>query len=91
MKKATLILLCSLLVAGCNNAKTINGITYETFGIADEDEKRNPNIEYKVSIGSVVVAAIFSETIVIPIYIVCYDLWEPSGPKTSIKGQLVRP
>lgn len=51
---------------------------------------QNPDINYEISIGSVIVAVIFCETIIVPLYVVLVDLYQPVSPKTGkeIKGQV---
>lgn len=90
MRKVLLLAFVCLALAGCNNKKEINGVRYDVFGLANYDEKKNPTIEYEVSIGSVIAAVIFSETIIVPIYVACFDLWQPVGPAMPIKGQTNR-
>jgi predicted small secreted protein len=90
MKRIAQLMACCLVLSGCGNTKAINGTTYDVYGLANMSEKMNPGIEYEVSLGSVIVAVIFSETIIVPIYIVCFDLWQPVGTKPSIVGQVVR-
>jgi len=77
-----------MLLAGCGNTKTIGGVTYDVFGLANQADKQNPAIEYRVSIGSIVVAIIFFETIIVPVYVVLFDIMEPVGPKPAIIGQV---
>lgn len=67
----------SLLLSGCGNDKTIDGRHYDTFGIANETSTRDPKILYEVSAGSVICAIIFSETLIVPIYVIGWDLWQP--------------
>lgn len=88
MNKTFMLLSMCLLLAGCNNTKTINGVTYDVYGLANMDDKKNPNIEYEISTGSVITAVIFSETVVIPLYILGVDLWQPVGLKPAIKGSI---
>lgn len=90
MRKALRIAACCLALSGCGNTKTINGTTYDVYGIANQSGKMNPNIEYEISIGSIVVAVLFMETGIIPIYVLLYDLWQPVGVKPAIVGQVVR-
>lgn len=82
---ARLAALC-LMLSACDNTKTINGLTYDVFGIWNLPEKQNPDIEYKVSIGSLIAAFVFWETIIVPVYVVCFDLWEPVGVKSATPG-----
>ena len=83
------LLAATLLLTGCEeNRKTIDGITYDTFGLITAADKQNPNIEYDVEWGNVVLAVIYFETIIAPIYVFGFDLFEPVGRKTGIKGQI---
>lgn len=83
------ILLAAALVASmltlsaCGNDKTIDGKNYPTFGIANDGSHRDPNIQYEISAGSVVWAILLSETIVFPVYIIGWDLYQPVGPKIA--------
>lgn len=88
MKNSLLILAICFLLTGCNNHKVINGVNYDVYGVMNQDDKKNPGIEYKISVGSCVAAVLLSETIVVPLYVVLVDLWEPVGPKPTIKGEV---
>ena len=79
-------LAASLLLTACAEDKTINGVTYEPFGLVTESDKRNPEVEYKVDWPNVVCAVIFFETIIVPIYVFGWALQEPRGMKNTIKG-----
>ena len=57
--------------------KTIAGVTYQPYGLFNDDAVKDPKVQYEVSLGSVIVACIFSETLVVPVYIVGWDLYEP--------------
>ncbi len=89
MKRSLLVaaLASMLLLSACGNDKTIDGKHYETFGIANETANRDPAILYEVSAGSVIWAIILSETIVFPVYIIGWDLWQPvkAMPKAPAK------
>ncbi len=69
----------TLLLTACGNDKTIDGKHYDTFGIANEGSHRDPAIRYEISAGSVIWAIILCETIVFPVYIIGWDLWQPVG------------
>jgi len=71
----------SLSIAGCGDQMTIKGVTYPTYGVLNEDENKNPNVVYRVSMSNVIVGIIFSETIIVPVYIIGWDLFEPIGLK----------
>jgi len=44
------------------------------------------DIEYSISMVSVIVAAIFLETLIVPLYIIGFDIFRPVGKKPIIKG-----
>lgn len=84
MKRTLLIvaaLASTLLLTACGNDKTINGKNYPTYGVFNEESHRDPAIAYEVSPGSVIWAIILCETIVFPVYIVGWDLWQPVHAK----------
>ncbi len=82
------VLIYVLLLAGCGKPKTINGVTYDTYGLLNSDQKKNPDIEYEVIWGNVVWGAFLCETIIAPIYFAGFSLFEPVGPKPNIKEQV---
>lgn len=85
-----LIVSCLFGLFGCADPKTINGVTYDTYGLLNADDKKNPNISYKVSIGNVVWSVILVETVIAPIYFIGFSLYEPVGVKRTneIKGAI---
>lgn len=89
MKKLLIVLICSLLLfSACSSPKVINGVKYDTYGLINQDENKNPNIKYKVVWGNVIWGAILVETVVAPIYFFGFDLFEPVGVKTDIPGEI---
>lgn len=89
MKNILRIAACCLILSGCGNTKTIAGTTYDVYGLANQTEKMNPTIEYEVSLGSVIVAVILMETVIVPVYVVLFDLYQPVGQKTGVIRQVV--
>ena len=79
MRKTLRVIGMCMLLAGCGNDKTIDGVTYGTYGLFNEASMHNPNIEYELSPGSIICAIIFSETIIVPIIVVGWDLFQPVG------------
>jgi hypothetical protein len=83
--KRTLLLVAALattlMLSACGNDKTINGKNYDTYGVFNEESQKDPAILYEVSAGSVIWAIILCETIVFPVYIVGWDLWQPVRAK----------
>jgi hypothetical protein len=74
------VVAASVLLAGCARPAVICGKTYDTYGLFNEGQKRNPNIEYRANIGSVILGIIFFETLIAPIYIFGFSLMEPVRP-----------
>lgn len=85
--KILIVLLVSIalmsMTSGCSDTKEINGVTYDTYGLFNKDEVKNPNIQYKLVIGNIVWSVILFETIVAPIYFLGFDMYEPVGPKSK--------
>ena len=81
MKRAFILIACVIFLFGCAEEKTINGTTYDTYGFFNQDSKKNPDIQYEVSLGNVFWGVILVETVIAPIYFFGYDLFEPVGPK----------
>ncbi len=75
------IILVIVTISGCSQNAIFNGVEYKTHGLINKSEIRNPNIRYKIVWGNVFLGIIFAETIIIPIYIFGYDLYEPIGVK----------
>ncbi len=94
MKKliATVALVAATLaLTGCGaDPKTIDGITYGTFGLANEKEMRNEKIQYEISGWSIFWSVIFCETIVVPVYFIGWDLYQPIGRRDPnwVPGQV---
>jgi hypothetical protein len=84
-KLLAFIVAASMLLAGCDNDKVIDGKHYETFGVANEETHRDPNIQYELSASSVIWAIILCETIVVPVYIIGWDLYQPVKAKVVSK------
>ena len=62
---------------------TVGGVTYHAYGLVNQDDVKNPKIRYEVSAMHVVVGILYCETVIVPVYIVGWDLWEPVGVKTT--------
>jgi len=89
LKAITLALTIAVATQACADPKTIDGITYDTYGLFNESEKKNPQVEYHLSVGNVIWSIILIETVVFPIYFLGFSLYEPIGRKGEvIKGAL---
>lgn len=76
-------------ITGCAENKRIGDVEYETYGLANQAEKQNPEIQYDISWGNFIWGIVLIETIVAPIYFFGFSLYEPVGKKPEIKGQAV--
>lgn len=81
MKKLILALLAATMMSACANEKDIDGKHYETYGLLNKDEVRDPNIKYRLVKGNVFWGIALSETIAAPIYFFGFSLYEPVGKK----------
>ena len=87
-KYLAILLSVLILFTGCANRKTITTNnprvtrTYEPYGLFDPQD-RNPNIEYTVSMGNVLWSAILFETVIAPIILIGWYIYEPKGPKIT--------
>jgi len=88
MKKLLLSLVIVLaLLTSCADSKVIDGVRYRPYGLANSEECKNDSIYYEASFGSVVLGVIFSETIVVPVYIFGWNTMEPIGKRDpKLKG-----
>lgn len=85
-----LIFVFSIIFYGCGDDRkivvpTVNGIHNEEklftqYGFANLNEK-DSRVEYRLIIGNIVWGAILGETIIVPIIIGGWYLYEPVGPK----------
>lgn len=92
LKNGAIIAVCLIVLlsfSGCGDTMRIDGVEYDTYGLMNEDSKKNENVEYEVIWGNVIWGAVLFETIIGPIYFYGFSLFEPVGPKAEIKGQVV--
>lgn len=95
MKKLNLlfvpIILFALVFVSCANSKTFtvpdeNGqdVTFiaKPYGWANADDCKIEGVEYEVNVGNVVWDILLVETIVVPIYLSGWQLYEPVGLST---------
>ncbi len=83
-----LVLALAATLPGCAKARTIEfrggARRVEPYGLYVElfdKARKDPEAEYKLNIPNVALSVIFSETIVVPIILCGWYLWEPAGPK----------
>jgi hypothetical protein len=89
MKKKLFVIVLIVMFAsmsmGCGDTKVIKGTEYDTYGLITKSEKKNPDIEYRVIVGNVVWSVILVETLIAPIYFLCFSLYEPVCLKSESK------
>lgn len=88
MKTISIVVIASLLLAACARPMTICGATYGSYGLLNQDDKKNPDIQYDVVWGNVFWSVILIETIIAPIYFLGFSLFEPIGTKQMVKGAI---
>ena len=84
MKLPILLIATLALLSGCAASHTINGKTYKPYGIVNEQVVKSPDVTYQASPGSIIVGIICIETVVVPVYVVGWDLYEPVGPAKPV-------
>jgi len=72
-----ILIMSFVSVTGCGDTKRIDGITYDTYGLINKSEKRNPDIKYRLIIGNVVWSIILVETVLAPVYFIGFSMYEP--------------
>lgn len=89
MKKLlALLLLAAFLATSCAQPKDIvfkDGTVQKVppYGLINElfkDGKKNDKVLYQLSVKDIALSVLFSTTIIVPIILLGYNLWEPIGP-----------
>lgn len=86
--KKLLLIVCIFILASCADDKTFEDekgkmFTVEPYGWANTEEKIE-GVKYKTSVGNVVLSVIFSETVIVPILLTGWELFEPIDYKPKI-------
>ncbi len=55
----------------------------ETYGLFNQDVHKNDRVVYEVSAGSVIFSIILCETVVVPVYLIGFDLYQPVKVKEA--------
>ena len=82
MKKVTLIMLAvALMLSSCAEKKTFkkcDGTSFvaSPYGWANK-EKQIDGVDYEINVPNIILSVIFSETIVCPLIITAFDVYEP--------------
>lgn len=83
-----LIVMLLISTTSCADTKVIDEIEYDHYGLLNQSDKQNPNIEYEVVWGNIFWGIVLIETIIAPIYFFGFALFEPVSSKPDIKGQV---
>ena len=79
--RLAVILGLGLSLSACAKSKVIDGVEYQPYGLANEDVHRNPNIQYELVLGNVILSFILFETVVVPVYLVGWEIMQPVAKK----------
>lgn len=72
-----------LVLFGCDRPLTIDGAAYVACGLLDPPGCMSDGVQYSTVIGNIVLSAICVETIIIPVWLIGFRLWEPVGKKPT--------
>lgn len=76
-KQFSILCIIIFIFISCGDNKVINEKNYTTYGFFDEQENKNPNIQYRLVTGNIVWSIILAETIIAPILLLGFDMYEP--------------
>lgn len=89
MKKIGIVLSLVFILSSCADGKklNINGqeVWVEPYGWANKDTKYNENVIYEINFGNAFWSVVGFETIVIPLWLTGWEIYEPVEVKEEIK------
>ena len=82
MKKLIILIMSALVICSCAEPKRFRMqdgtvFTAEPYGWANYQTKAIKGVKYEINIHNVVLSTIFAETIITPVLITGYELFEP--------------
>lgn len=83
--KNILFLLIIITLSSCADSKVINHRLYEPYGWVDYQAVKSEDIIYKANVGNIVWSILLSETIIVPIWLTGWQLYEPIEAKPKNK------
>jgi hypothetical protein len=83
MKKLILFFAAIILLSSCANDKIINGKVAKTYGWANTSDRRD-SVMYRVSVENVFWSILLCETVVVPIWLTGWELYEPLKPEENV-------
>lgn len=88
MKKILTLLIALVILSSCADSKEfeIEGKTVivEPYGWANKESRYNENVIYEISAGNVIWSIIGVETIVLPVWLTGWQLFEPIKLKEEV-------
>lgn len=85
MKKLLLITIVTAFLIGCGDSKEIDGINVQTYGMYNEKHLRCENVKYSLVGQNVFWSIVSAYTVVGPLAIGAFELWEPEGKVDNSK------
>jgi len=105
MRTIKILFLCLILTSlftSCAEPKSFkdksgNEFTAKPFGWANENSQMKDTVVYEVNAGNVILSIIFSETVIVPVILTGWELYEPvrlkdsneANQKTDYSGVLI--
>jgi uncharacterized membrane protein len=88
---AAVVALAFVAALGCATSQVVcvpgkDCRTYQPCGPLDPKGCEDPDVVYETSVGNVVLSILLVETIVAPVVLIGWYLWEPAGPNLSAEG-----
>jgi hypothetical protein len=82
MKKILFLFLLSFLMFSCAEQKTFTNSKNEEFiakpyGWANEESQKIDTVVYEINAGNAILSILFSETIIAPLYLTGWEIYEP--------------
>jgi hypothetical protein len=86
MKKLlVLVVLCIFLLTACGSNLYLDNRVYKQYGLFNQHQVREQNIEYDVIWGNVFWSFFLCETLIVPVYFIGFALFEPVGVKVGTR------
>lgn len=78
-----LVLILMLSLVSCGNSKIIDGKEYNTYGLLNAENERNPSIMYKPVWGNIIWGSLLFGSVVAPVYFFGFSMFEPVSKKAE--------
>lgn len=82
MRNLLFLFLLSFLLFSCAEPKTFTiskneEIVAKPFGWANENSQKIDTVVYEINAGNAILSVLFSETIIVPLYLTGWEIYEP--------------